>query len=96
MVTHIIGLDGEVVLVTTRSVSNQIAADRRASVWGKNPPWNLLGTGQLMPRRARAKAETTDWRTFEFPQYPAEGPKLNSILDKDVPGKYTLTDHLWN
>jgi len=34
-------------------------------------------------------------RTFEFPQFPAEGPKLNSILEKDVPEKYTLTDHLW-
>ena len=34
-------------------------------------------------------------RAFEFPQFPAEGPKLNSILDKDVPEKYTLTDHLW-
>jgi DNA (cytosine-5)-methyltransferase 1 len=34
-------------------------------------------------------------RYFEFPQFPADGPKLNSILDKDVPDKYTLTDHLW-
>jgi DNA (cytosine-5)-methyltransferase 1 len=34
-------------------------------------------------------------RAFEFPQFPVEGPKLNSILDKDVPEKYTLTDHLW-
>jgi hypothetical protein len=29
---------------------------------------------------------------FEFPQFPAEGPKLNSILAKDAPEKYTLTD----
>ena len=35
-------------------------------------------------------------RAFEFPQFPVEGPKLNSILDKDVPEKYTLSDHLWN
>lgn len=34
-------------------------------------------------------------RTFEFPQFPAEGPKLESILETDVPDKYTLTDHLW-
>ncbi len=34
-------------------------------------------------------------RNFEFPQFPAEGPKLNSIFEKDVPDKYTLTDHLW-
>jgi DNA (cytosine-5)-methyltransferase 1 len=34
-------------------------------------------------------------RDFEFPQFPAEGPKLNSIFENDVPDKYTLTDHLW-
>ncbi|MCX6896404.1 MAG: DNA (cytosine-5-)-methyltransferase [Verrucomicrobia bacterium] len=35
-------------------------------------------------------------RGFEFPEFPAEGPKLESILETDVPEKYTLTDHLWN
>lgn len=35
-------------------------------------------------------------RHFEFPDFPAEGPKLDSILDPDIPEKYTLTDHLWN
>jgi DNA (cytosine-5)-methyltransferase 1 len=35
-------------------------------------------------------------RTFEFPQFPAGGPKLESILEAEVPEKYTLTDHLWN
>ncbi len=35
-------------------------------------------------------------RHFEFPEFPAQGPKLASILDPDVPEKYTLTDHLWN
>jgi DNA (cytosine-5)-methyltransferase 1 len=34
-------------------------------------------------------------RTFDFPEYPAQGPLLNSILDNDVPSKYTLTEHLW-
>jgi DNA (cytosine-5)-methyltransferase 1 len=34
-------------------------------------------------------------RGFEFPEFPAEGPKLETILE-DVPEKYTLTDHLWN
>lgn len=35
-------------------------------------------------------------RYFEFPQFPAEGPKLNNILDENPPEKYTLTNHLWN
>ncbi len=34
-------------------------------------------------------------RTFEFPKFPENGPKLASILDRDVPSKYTLSDHLW-
>jgi len=35
-------------------------------------------------------------RVFEFPDFPAEGPKLASIMEQNVPDKYTLTDHLWN
>jgi DNA (cytosine-5)-methyltransferase 1 len=34
-------------------------------------------------------------RYFEFPEFPAEGPKLESILEPNVPEKYTLTSHLW-
>jgi DNA (cytosine-5)-methyltransferase 1 len=33
---------------------------------------------------------------FEFPEFPAERAKLETILDAEVPDKYTLTDHLWN
>ena len=36
-----------------------------------------------------------DKRSFEFPEFPAEGPKLESVLEAEVPDKYTLTDHLW-
>jgi len=36
-----------------------------------------------------------DWRYFEFPRFPSEGPKLGAILEASVPSKYTLTDHLW-
>jgi DNA (cytosine-5)-methyltransferase 1 len=34
-------------------------------------------------------------RHFEFPAFPREGPKLDSILEKRVPAKYTLSDKLW-
>ena len=34
-------------------------------------------------------------RGFEFPEFPAEGPKLETILEDNVPEKYTLTDQLW-
>lgn len=32
---------------------------------------------------------------FKFPEFPKDGPKLGTILEKNVPAKYTLTDHLW-
>ena len=34
-------------------------------------------------------------RYFEFPEFPTNGPKLVSILEKRVHEKYTLTDNLW-
>lgn len=34
-------------------------------------------------------------QAFEFPEFPDAGPKLSTILEKEVPAKYTLTDHLW-
>ncbi len=34
-------------------------------------------------------------RHFEFPELPKEGPKLGTILEDEVPDKYTLTDKLW-
>jgi DNA (cytosine-5)-methyltransferase 1 len=37
-----------------------------------------------------------EWRDFEFPSLPNEGPKLGSILERKPFRKYTLTDHLWN
>jgi DNA (cytosine-5)-methyltransferase 1 len=36
-----------------------------------------------------------EWRDFEFPQFPADGPKLGSILEPKPDPKYTLSDHLW-
>ncbi|MFU8892695.1 MAG: DNA (cytosine-5-)-methyltransferase [Luteolibacter sp.] len=35
-------------------------------------------------------------RSFEFPVFPEQGPKLETILEKNPEPKYTLNDHLWN
>ncbi len=37
-----------------------------------------------------------EWRHFEFPKFPEQGPKLETILEAKPDPKYTLTDHLWN
>lgn len=34
-------------------------------------------------------------RYFEFPSIPQKGPTLGTIFEKDIPSKYTLTNHLW-
>src|SRR5438876_296679 len=34
-------------------------------------------------------------RFFEFPEFPTEGPRLESVLDTEVDEKYTLSNHLW-
>jgi DNA (cytosine-5)-methyltransferase 1 len=34
-------------------------------------------------------------RHFDFPKLPEQGPRLDSILEKEVDPKYTLTDRLW-
>lgn len=36
-----------------------------------------------------------EWRDFTFPQFPADGPKLGSILEPRPAAKYTLSEHLW-
>ena len=33
---------------------------------------------------------------FRFPEIPDKNPKILDILEKNVPDKYTLTDHLWD
>ena len=34
-------------------------------------------------------------RAFEFPNFPSTGPTLSTVLESDVPDKYTLSNHLW-
>lgn len=39
--------------------------------------------------------EATDAAHFQFPELPDLRPRLEDVLEKEVPSKYTLTDHLW-
>lgn len=39
--------------------------------------------------------EATDAAHFHFPELPDLRPRLQDILEEEVPAKYTLTDHLW-
>ena len=60
--------------------------------------WKVINADSVVPQ-SRQRIFLVGFkpgRVFEFPEFPAEGPKLASILDPNVPEKYTLTDHLWN
>jgi DNA (cytosine-5)-methyltransferase 1 len=64
---------------------------------GYNLSWRVIDARSVVPQHRERifLVGFKDKIQFEFPEFPAEGPKLNSILDKKVPDKYTLTDHLW-
>ncbi len=65
---------------------------------GYTVSWRIINAQSLVPQ-SRQRVFLVGFkpgRAFEFPEFPAEGPKLATILDPDAPAKYTLTDHLWN
>jgi DNA (cytosine-5)-methyltransferase 1 len=76
----------------------QIIYDTLANVLGYQVYWKVIDAKKVVPQH-RERIFLVGFkpgRKFEFPEFPAEGPKLASILDPKVPEKYTLTDHLWN
>jgi DNA (cytosine-5)-methyltransferase 1 len=61
------------------------------------PPPQIIDAQGLVPQH-RERIFFVGFREpryFEFPKFPDEGPKLDSILEKNPDPKYTLTDHLW-
>jgi len=76
----------------------QIIHDTLTNALGYQVHWKVIDAQSVVPQHRQRifLVGFKQGRHFEFPQFPAEGPKLASILDHDVPEKYTLTDHLWN
>jgi DNA (cytosine-5)-methyltransferase 1 len=65
---------------------------------GYQVDWRIINAQTVVPQ-ARQRIFLVGFkpgRAFKFPEFPTEGPKLASILDPDVPEKYTLTDNLWS
>jgi DNA (cytosine-5)-methyltransferase 1 len=61
------------------------------------PPPQIIDARGLVPQH-RERIFIIGFREkrhFEFPDFPTEGPKLESILDPNPDPKYTLSDHLW-
>jgi DNA (cytosine-5)-methyltransferase 1 len=76
----------------------QIIRDTLTNALGYHVYWKVIDARGVVPQH-RERIFLVGFkpgRAFEFPEFPAEGPKLASILDPAAPDKYTLTDHLWN
>jgi DNA (cytosine-5)-methyltransferase 1 len=59
--------------------------------------WKIIDAQSVVPQHRERifLVGFKEPRFFEFPELPIEGPKLASILDAEVPEKYTLSNHLW-
>lgn len=76
----------------------KVIYDTLTSALGYQVHWKVIDAQSVVPQHRQRifLVGFKPGRHFEFPEFPAEGPKLASILDPDAPDKYTLTDHLWN
>lgn len=76
----------------------QIIYDTLTNALGYKVRWHVIDAKAVVPQH-RERIFLVGFkpqRWFEFPRFPAHGPKLSKILDTNPPEKYTLTDHLWN
>jgi len=76
----------------------KIIHDTLTDALGYQVYWKIINAQSVVPQHRQRifLVGFKPGRAFEFPEFPAAGPKLASILDPDAPDKYTLTDHLWN
>jgi DNA (cytosine-5)-methyltransferase 1 len=76
----------------------KIIHDTLTDALGYQVYWKIINAQCVVPQHRQRifLVGFKPGRAFEFPVFPAEGPKLASILDSEVPERYTLTDHLWN
>lgn len=75
----------------------QIIYNTLTEALGYQVYWKVIDAKKVVPQH-RERIFLVGFkpgRKFKFPEFPAEGPKLASILEPKVPEKYTLTDHLW-
>lgn len=65
---------------------------------GYHVHWKTIDAQCVVPQRRDriyiAGFRPTRW--FEFPDFPSRGPKLGSILERDVDDRYVISTNLWN
>lgn len=76
----------------------QVIHETLARELGYQVNWKILNAKSVVPQH-RERIFIVGFRKprwFEFPDMPEQGPMLGSILEQNVPDRYTLTTHLWN
>jgi len=76
----------------------QIIHDTLTKTLRYHVQWKIIDAQSVVPQH-RERIFLVGFkqpRFFDFPEFPVEGPKLASILENEVPEKYTLSNHLWN
>jgi DNA (cytosine-5)-methyltransferase 1 len=76
----------------------QVIRDTLTSVLGYSLHWKVIDAQGVVPQH-RERVFLVGFREarwFEFPAFPEAGPKLETILESEVPDKYTLSAHLWD
>jgi DNA (cytosine-5)-methyltransferase 1 len=75
----------------------QVIHDTLTNGLGYQVSWKVIDAQSLVPQHRERifLVGFKERRAFEFPEFPKPGPKLETILDPEVPEKYTLSDHLW-
>jgi DNA (cytosine-5)-methyltransferase 1 len=75
----------------------KIIYDTLTKTLGYDVQWKIIDAQSVVPQHRERifLVGFKEPRFFEFPKFPIEGPKLSTILDDNVPEKYTLSNHLW-
>lgn len=75
----------------------QIIYNTLTEALGYQVTWQVVDAQSVVPQH-RERIFLVGFkpkRWFDFPEFPAGGPRLGSILEPKVDEKYTLTNHLW-
>lgn len=76
----------------------EIIHDTLSGVLGYHVYHKIIDAQSVVPQH-RERIYIVGFReplSFTFPAFPTNGPTLSSIFERNIPDKYTLTDHLWN
>ncbi len=76
----------------------KVIYDTLTKALGYQVYWRIIDARSVVPQH-RERIFLVGFKPsklYEFPEFPKEGPKLDTILSTNPDKKYTLTDNLWS